>query len=70
MSVLNVLNVIFLNILLTRGQSSSPGGVSNFHFSTSFGQVLGLTHLPIQWIPGAVSLGVKRPGHETDHTSN
>jgi hypothetical protein len=23
---------------------------------------------PIQWVPGAISLGVKRPGRETDHS--
>jgi len=28
-----------------------------------------MTEPPIQWIPGAVSLDVKRPGRETDHTS-
>jgi hypothetical protein len=29
---------------------------------------LGPTQPPIQWVPGAVSLGVKRPGHEADHS--
>jgi hypothetical protein len=24
--------------------------------------------LPIQWVPGAISLGVKRPGSEDDHS--
>jgi hypothetical protein len=28
---------------------------------------LGPTHPPIQWVPGALSLGVKRPGREADH---
>jgi hypothetical protein len=23
---------------------------------------------PIQWVPGALTLGVKRPGHEADHS--
>jgi hypothetical protein len=23
---------------------------------------------PIKWVPGALSLGVKRPGRETDHS--
>jgi hypothetical protein len=23
---------------------------------------------PIQWVPGALSLGVKRPGREADHS--
>jgi hypothetical protein len=29
---------------------------------------LGPTQPPIQWIPGAPSLGVKRPGREADHS--
>jgi hypothetical protein len=28
----------------------------------------GPTQPPIQWVPGALSLGVKRPGRETDHS--
>jgi hypothetical protein len=30
------------------------------------------THPPIQWVPGALSLGVKQPGFKADHspTSN
>jgi len=27
------------------------------------------TQPPIQWEPGALSLGVKRPGREADHSS-
>jgi len=26
------------------------------------------TQPPIQWVPGALSPGVKRPGRETDHS--
>jgi len=29
---------------------------------------VGPTQPPIQWIPGALSLGVKRPGREADHS--
>jgi hypothetical protein len=29
---------------------------------------LGLTQPPIQQVPGALSLGVKRPGREVDHS--
>jgi hypothetical protein len=29
---------------------------------------LGPTQTPIQWVPGALSLGVKRPGREADHS--
>jgi hypothetical protein len=37
-----------------------------FFFSTAPRLVLGFTHPPTQWIPGAVSTGVKWPGRETD----
>jgi hypothetical protein len=30
---------------------------------------LGPTQSPIHWVPGALSLGVKRPGREADHSS-
>jgi hypothetical protein len=26
------------------------------------------TQPPIQWVPGVLSLGLKRPGHEADHS--
>jgi hypothetical protein len=29
---------------------------------------VGPTQLPIQWVPGALSLGVKRPRREADHS--
>jgi len=29
---------------------------------------LGFTQPPTQWVPGALSLGVKRPGHAADHS--
>jgi hypothetical protein len=50
-----------------RGQSSSPGRVNNCLFSTSSIPILGPIQSPIQWLPGALSLGVKRPVHEADH---
>jgi hypothetical protein len=34
----------------------------------SFRPALGPTHPPIQWVLGALSLGVKRPGREVDHS--
>jgi hypothetical protein len=36
-------------------------------YPTAFRLVLGPTHTSIQWVPGAVSLGVKWPGPEADH---
>jgi len=29
---------------------------------------MGPTQLPIQWVPGALSLGIKWPGPEADHS--
>jgi hypothetical protein len=50
-----------------RGRRSSPGRVKNFLFSTSSRPDLGPTQLPIQWVPRALSPGVKRPGSEANH---
>jgi hypothetical protein len=37
-------------------------------FTTASRTVLGPIHPPIQWVTGAFSLGVKRPGREADHS--
>jgi hypothetical protein len=50
------------------GWSSSPGNVKNFLFSTSFWPALGSTQPPIQWVSRALSLGLKRPACEADHS--
>jgi hypothetical protein len=39
-----------------------------FLFTTASRTVLEPTQPPIQWVSGAVSLGVKRPGREADHS--
>jgi hypothetical protein len=46
----------------------ATGRVQNFLFCTSSRPDLGPTQLPIQWVPGALSAGVKRPGSEADHS--
>jgi hypothetical protein len=51
-----------------RGRSSSPARVKNFNFSMSFRPALRSTHPPIQCVPEAIFPGVKRQGHETDHS--
>jgi hypothetical protein len=50
-----------------RGRNSSSGRVKNFLFSTSSRPALEPTY-PIQWVPGAVFQGVKRPGREPNHS--
>jgi hypothetical protein len=43
-------------------------GLGIFIFTTLFRPALGTTQTSIQWVPGALSLGLKRPGRETDHS--
>jgi hypothetical protein len=50
------------------GSGSIPsGGNDIFPFSAAFRPALGPTKLPIQWVPGAFPVGMKRQGRETDH---
>jgi hypothetical protein len=51
-----------------RRRSSSPGRVKSFLFSKSSRPALRSTQPPIQWVAGALSPGVKRPGSEADHS--
>jgi hypothetical protein len=46
----------------------SRRGLGIFLFATASRTALGPTQPPIQWVPGALSLGVKRPGCEADQT--
>jgi hypothetical protein len=39
-----------------------------FLCTTASRAALGPTQPPVQWVPGAVSLGVKRPGRESDYS--
>jgi hypothetical protein len=39
-----------------------------FPFTAASRPALGPTQPPIQWVPRALSLGVKRPGREADHS--
>jgi hypothetical protein len=43
-------------------------GLGIFLFTTVSRTALGPTQPPIQWVPGALSLGVKWPGREADHS--
>jgi hypothetical protein len=44
-------------------------GLGIFVFIAVSRLALGPTQPPIQWVPGALSLGVMRPGREADHLS-
>jgi hypothetical protein len=50
------------------GRSWSPGRIKNFLFSKSSRPALRSTQHSIQWVQGALSLAVKRPGREADHS--
>jgi hypothetical protein len=51
------------------GFDSSGGGLGIFLFTTASGMVLGPTQPPIQWVPGALPLKVKRQVREADNSS-
>jgi hypothetical protein len=46
----------------------SRRGMGIFLFTTVSKTALGPTQPPIQWVPAVLSLGVKRPGREADHS--
>jgi hypothetical protein len=45
-----------------------PAEAGNFSLHHRVQNGSGPTQSPIQWVPGALSLGVKRPGREADHS--
>jgi hypothetical protein len=67
------------HLLLTKSRDSPVGialgygidtrlGLGIFLFTTTSRPVLGRTEPPIRWLPGALSLRVKRPAREADHS--
>jgi hypothetical protein len=46
----------------------SQQGLGIFLFTTASIMALGPTQPPIQWVPGALSLGLKWLGNEADHS--
>jgi hypothetical protein len=60
--------------IMTRLRGGRPGfnswqGQEIRLFSIASRPALGPTQTPIQWAPGVLSLGVKPPGREADHSS-
>jgi hypothetical protein len=51
-----------------RGSILAAAIIRFFLCATASRQALGPTQLPIQWVPSALSLGVKRPGREAHHS--
>jgi hypothetical protein len=51
-----------------RGSILGRGNDSMFLLAIASRPALRPTQPPIQWVPGALSLGVKRPGCEADHS--
>jgi hypothetical protein len=45
----------------------SRRGLEIFLFTTVSRTALGPTQPPIQWVPGALSLGIKQPERQADH---
>jgi hypothetical protein len=45
-----------------------PAGAGNFSLNHRIQNGSGPTQPPIQWVPGALSLWVKQPGREADHS--
>jgi hypothetical protein len=58
---------IYIFIFLTRVFESRQG-LGTFLFTTVSRPTLGPTQTPIQRVPGALSLGVKRTAREADHS--
>jgi hypothetical protein len=55
--------------MIGRSGFESRRGLGIFHFDNVSRQAQGPTQPPIQWVPAAVSLGVKQPGREeADHS--
>jgi hypothetical protein len=50
------------------GGFESRRGLGIVLYTTASRPAVGPTQPPIQWVPGALSLGVKRPVREADHS--
>jgi hypothetical protein len=58
-----------ISLASSYSRSSIPGRVKNFLFSTSSRPVLRSIKPPFQWVSGAFSAWIKRPGREANRSS-
>jgi hypothetical protein len=57
-----------ISVDILKGSGATRPGCKIFLFPTVSTPVLKPTQPPIQWVPGALSPRVKRPGREADHS--
>jgi hypothetical protein len=62
------LNGVALGYGLDNRGFESRQGVVIYLFTTTSRPGLGPIHPPVQWVPRALSLGLKRPEREADHS--
>jgi hypothetical protein len=65
--IFNDIHTMLLSYRLD-GPGLIPGKGKIFLYSTASRSALGLTHPPIQWVPGALSPGVMRQGCKADYS--
>jgi hypothetical protein len=65
MMIMMMMMIIIIGVL----GFDSRRGLGIFLFTTASRTALGPTQPPIQWIPGALSLGANRQGCEADHST-
>jgi hypothetical protein len=69
LNILHKIGIVLSYLLVDRGSSFRfPAGAGKFLFTTVFRTALESTQPPIQWVRGALSLGVKWQGREADHS--
>jgi hypothetical protein len=73
MKIVTTIKMFYRNLSLGYGMDDRDSrfrllaGLGIFLFTSASRTALGPTQPPIEWVPGALSLGVKRPEREADH---
>jgi hypothetical protein len=64
--LLVVIIIVIITLLVIGAGITETAGTRDFLFATAFRPAPGPTQALIQWVPGPLSLVVKRPGHEVN----